>query len=95
LEKLSFNMDRVHYLGYIIDQHGIYVDLDNIHFIHECLALSTLTEIRSFLGLSNFYYGFVLGFSHIAWALSQITRGGGKEKVLWGFSQQQVFNDFK
>jgi hypothetical protein len=47
------------------------------------------------LGLANFYYRFVLGFSHIAWALSQITRGGGKEKFVWGQSQQQAFDDLK
>ena len=43
----------------------------------------------------NFYHKFVLGFSHIAWALSQVTRGGGKEKNLWGMSQQQAFDDLK
>jgi hypothetical protein len=37
----------------------------------------------------------VLGFSHIAWALSQVTRGGGKEKFVWGLSQQQQFDDLK
>jgi hypothetical protein len=37
----------------------------------------------------------MLGFSHIAWALSQVTRGGGKEKFVWGMSQQQAFNDLK
>jgi hypothetical protein len=47
------------------------------------------------LGLANFYRRFVLGFSHIAWALSQITRGGGKEKFVWGRSQQQAFDDLK
>jgi hypothetical protein len=47
------------------------------------------------LGLANFYCRFVLGFSHIAWALSQINKGGGKEKFAWGRSQQQVFNDLK
>jgi hypothetical protein len=35
----------------------------------------------------------MLGISHIAWALNQVTRGGGKEKIVWGRSQQQVFND--
>ena len=29
LEKFSFGMDRVHYLGYIIDQHGVHVDIAN------------------------------------------------------------------
>jgi hypothetical protein len=47
------------------------------------------------LGLANFYHRFVLGFSHIAWALSQITRGGGKVKFVWGQSQQQAFDDLK
>jgi hypothetical protein len=36
-----------------------------------------------------------LGFSHIAWALSQITRGGGKEKFVWGLSQHKEFDDLK
>jgi hypothetical protein len=37
----------------------------------------------------------VLGFSHIAWALSQINKSGGKEKFVWGRSQQQAFDDLK
>jgi hypothetical protein len=37
----------------------------------------------------------MLGFSHIAWALSQINRGGGKEKFAWGRSQKKVFDDLK
>jgi hypothetical protein len=37
----------------------------------------------------------MLGFSHIAWALKQVTRGGGKEIFVWGMSQQQYFDDLK
>jgi hypothetical protein len=37
----------------------------------------------------------VLGFSHIAWDLSQITKGGGKENIVWGPSQQKTFDDLK
>ena len=37
----------------------------------------------------------MLGFSHIAWALNQVTKGGGKEKFVWGLSQQQDFNELK
>ena len=37
----------------------------------------------------------MLGFSHIAWALSQVTKGGGKVNCVWGWSQQQAFNDLK
>jgi hypothetical protein len=37
----------------------------------------------------------MLGFSHISLAISQITRGGGKAKFVWGRSQQQAFDDLK
>jgi hypothetical protein len=37
----------------------------------------------------------MLGFSHIAWALIQVTRGGGKETFVWVMSQQQDFDDLK
>jgi hypothetical protein len=88
-------MDKVHYLGYIIDQHGVHVDPAKIQVIRDWPAPTTLTELQSFLGLANFYHRFMLGFSHIAWALSQVTRGGGKEKFVWGQSQQQAFDDLK
>jgi hypothetical protein len=66
LEKISFVMDKVHYLGYIIDQDGVHVDPAKIQFIRDWPAPTTLIDLRSFLGLANFYYRFVLGFSHIA-----------------------------
>jgi hypothetical protein len=37
----------------------------------------------------------MLGFSHITWALNQVTRGGGKAKFVWGLSQQQAFDELK
>ena len=48
LEKFSFGMDRVHYLGYIIDQNGIHVDLSKIQVIHDWPSPTILTELRSF-----------------------------------------------
>jgi len=88
-------MDMVHYLGYIVDQHGVHVYPTKIQVIYDWTSLTTITELQSFLSLANFYRRFMLGFSHIAWALSQVTRGGGMEKFVWGWSQQQAFNDLK
>jgi hypothetical protein len=34
LEKCSFDMNRVQYLGYIIDEHGVHVDPTKIQVIH-------------------------------------------------------------
>jgi hypothetical protein len=86
LEKCSFSMDRVQYLGYIVDVHGVHVDPAKVQVIHDWPSPTTLTELQSLLILANFYPRFVLGFFHIAWALSQISKGGGKEKFVWVLS---------
>jgi len=37
----------------------------------------------------------VLGFSHSTWLLSQVTKGGAKEKFFWSESQQKTFTELK
>jgi hypothetical protein len=37
----------------------------------------------------------VLGFFHIAWALNQVTKGGGTVKFAWGKTQQLTFDYLK
>eukprot|EP00253_Pinus_taeda_P033595 PITA_33595 len=83
------------YLGYIIDERGVDVDLAKVQVIQDWPAPTTLTELRNFLGLANFYRRFVLGFSHITWPLSQVTKGGAKEKFFWSESQQKAFIELK
>jgi hypothetical protein len=38
LEKLSFGMNRVQYLRYIVDEHGVHVDPTKIQVICDCPA---------------------------------------------------------
>jgi hypothetical protein len=84
LEKISFVMNKIQYLGYIVDEHGVHVDTTNIQVIYDLPALTTLAELRRFLGLYNFYQWLMLGFSHIPWALIQVTKGDGSENFVWG-----------
>jgi hypothetical protein len=37
----------------------------------------------------------VLGFSHISWALSPVTKGCGRAKFMWGKEKQEEFEDLK
>ena len=37
----------------------------------------------------------MLGFSHIAWALNQVTKGSGRENFTWGKAQKWAFDDVK
>jgi hypothetical protein len=86
LEKCTFGMTQVQYLGYIIDERGVDVDPTKIQVIQDWPAPTTLTELHNFLDLANFYCKFMLGFSHITWPLSEVTKGGEKEKLCWSES---------
>jgi hypothetical protein len=95
IEKCSFGMKEIQYLGYIMNEQGVHVDSAKIQVIRNWSTPRTITELRSFLGLANFYRRFMLGFSNIAWALSNVTKGGDKAKFFWSPTQQQTFEELK
>ena len=88
-------MIRIQYLGYIVDEHGVHADPSKIESIWDWTTPTTLKDLLIFLGLANFYRRFVLGFSHITWALKQVTKGGGKAKFVWSESQHKSFMELK
>jgi hypothetical protein len=73
----------------------VHVNPAKIQVIRDWPAPTTMTELCNFLGLANFYRRFMLGSSHIVWALSQVTKGGGKAKFVWKESQQKAFEELK
>ena len=80
MDKCSFGMQSIQYLGYIIDHEGVHVDSTKIQIIRDWPPPQNFTELHSFLGLANFYYRFVFGFSHLAWPLNQSLKGGTQAK---------------
>jgi hypothetical protein len=65
-----------------MDEQGVHVDLFKIQVIHDLSTPKALTKICNFMGLINFHRMFFLGFSHIAWALIQVNKGGAKAKFV-------------
>eukprot|EP00253_Pinus_taeda_P035635 PITA_35635 len=90
---LIFSQSWEEHLHHI--KQGLHVDPAKIQVIWDWPALTTLIELHIFLGLTNFYRRFVLGFSHITWPLSQVTKGGAKEKFFWSKYQQKAFTKLK
>ncbi|GJW05950.1 retrotransposon protein, putative, ty3-gypsy subclass [Tanacetum coccineum] len=54
---------------------------------------TTVTEVRSFLGLAGYYRCFVEGFSRLALPLTQLMRKG--EKFVWTDERQESFEELK
>ena len=87
LERCSFGMKEIQYLGYIVNEQGVHVDPAKIQVIRNWPTPRTIIDLRSFLGLAKFYHRFMVGFSNIAWALSNVTKGGAKPKLFWALAQ--------
>jgi hypothetical protein len=66
----------VPFLGHIISNGGISVDLAKVKEIVEWSIPSTVTEVRSFLGLAGYYRRFIEGFSKIAKPMTSLLEKG-------------------
>ena len=74
--KCEFWMKQVSFLGHVVSSEGLSVDPAKIEVVTNWPRPSTISEVRSFLGLVGYYRRFVEGFSHIASPLTQLSRKG-------------------
>jgi RNase H-like domain found in reverse transcriptase len=80
------------FLGFKISGNGISPEEGKIQAIQEWSKPSTITEVRSFLGLAGFYRRFIKGFSSIVAPITKILKLKNFE---WSESAQQAFEKLK
>ncbi|KAJ9522138.1 hypothetical protein QJQ45_005140 [Haematococcus lacustris] len=98
LSKCEFGMDQTAFLGHIVSASGIACDPAKVAAVQSWPIPTTVHEVRSFLGLANYYRRFVKDFSTIAAPLTALTRADGHDKqgvVAWGQAQQSAFDALK
>ncbi|GKA49759.1 putative reverse transcriptase domain-containing protein [Tanacetum coccineum] len=83
----------VQFLGHIIDCQGLHVDPAKIEAIKNWTSPTTPTEIRQFLGLTDYYQRFIKDFSKIAKSLIELTQKN--KKYIWGENQELAFQLLK
>ena len=76
--KCEFWLSRVGFLRHVVSADGIYVDPQKVEAVASWDQPTTVTEVRSFLGLTGYYRRFIEGFSRIAGPLHCLTRNGVK-----------------
>ena len=92
-EKCSFAQPIVRFLGHTISHGKIQMDSDKIAAINNWEAPTKVPELRSFLGLANYYRRFIFNYSAIAAPLTDLLK---KDRAWnWSAACQAAFERLK
>ncbi|MGI9161329.1 MAG: reverse transcriptase domain-containing protein, partial [Mycobacterium sp.] len=73
-DKCEFGATNVSYLGFRLTPKGILPGTDKLKAVKEMPAPQSVTQIRQFLGLCNYFRGHVKNFATVAQPLTHLTK---------------------
>ncbi|XP_050553385.1 uncharacterized protein K02A2.6 [Spodoptera frugiperda] len=93
LSKCSFLQESVKYLGYIIDKKGLRPDTNKLEAISNAPRPENITQLKSFLGMLNYYGKFISNLSTLLYPLHNLL----KKEVRWKWDHccEQAFIEAK
>nr|AAN16328.1 putative polyprotein [Oryza sativa Japonica Group]AAP52669.1 retrotransposon protein, putative, Ty3-gypsy subclass [Oryza sativa Japonica Group] len=91
--KCEFWLSEVKFLGHVISAGGVAVDPSNVESVTNWKQPKTVSEIRSFLGLTGYYRRFIENFSKIAKPMTRLLQKDVKYK--WSEECEQSFQELK
>ena len=91
--KFVWGQTELPYLGFIVGQDGVKPDPKKVEAVTAWPTPTTVQEIQQFLGLTNFFRKFILGYAKLAAPLIELT----KRSVVWEWSDacRQAFEKLK
>ncbi len=94
--KCKFGMQEVEFVGHTINQHGLSFSPEKLRAVAEFTRPVTQTELRSFLGLANYFRGHIKGHSTIVKSIFGLLVGRDKRrKVDWTEEASAAFLKLK
>ncbi|XP_017970409.1 PREDICTED: uncharacterized mitochondrial protein AtMg00860-like [Theobroma cacao] len=91
--KCTFWLSSVGFLEHIASKDGVQVDPNKVEAIENWARPTTVTKIKSFLGLAGYCRQFVKDFSKIASPLTRLTQKGVKFE--WSEAYEHSFKTLK
>jgi hypothetical protein len=91
--KCKFHVTEFVYLGHVVSVQGIRMDPEKLEPIRSLPPPTNVKELRSFLGMTNYYRKFIPKYSEIALPLTELTKK--RRDFLWNEQAQQCFDQVK
>ena len=92
-EKCSFMQDSIEYLGHRIDTTSIHTSTSKLEVISRAPTPKNVSELRSFLGMVNYYRKFIPNLAGKLHPLYSLLKNGTKWN--WSVDCAQVFDKIK
>ena len=92
-EKSKFVCQELRFLGFIVSRSGVRPDPDKTATVEKFPIPTKVKDVRSFIGLANFYRRFVKDFSKIVRPMTGLIRKNTKFK--WTDECQEAFDRIK
>ena len=92
-DKCAFMLKSVEYLGHIISAEGLHPTTEKIRAITAAPTPQDVTQLKSFLGLINYYSKFLPNLSHVLAPLYKLLQK--TQKWTWGPAQATAFQKAK
>lgn len=91
-EKCEFDRERVKFLGHELDKDGLHVDKAKVASIRNFREPSTVSELRSFLGLASYVSSYIKNFADLTSPLWEVITSSSWQ---WGPDQTKAFEETK
>lgn len=93
IRKSKFGYSELLFVGHIISNGQVRPNPEKLRAVREFPVPTTVTGVKSFLGLTNYYHKFIPGFAKIAQPLYALTRKGTQFE--WHQAAQVAFEQLK
>ena len=93
LSKCEFYKYKIAFLGYLVLDKGMEPNPEKVNSVNDWPIPKNVRDVQAFLGLVNYYYMFIEGFSGIATPMTALT----KKDVLfiWSHQCEEAFKELK
>lgn len=81
------------FLGHIVSHDGIQCNSEKISAVCDWPTPTSVTEIRSFIGIASYYRRFIENFSNVAYPLTRLTQKD--RKFEWSEDCEKALNSLK